>query len=305
MHLIKGNVECSSCHNPHIQSTDKLSPNFLVLDNRKGAICLACHDANPRTVNGHDNPLAMWSTGVHATSGTLVNPAAALGGYATISDFACQSCHSQHNAGGAVGLLRSANETDCVVCHSGGNSTSPVAPNVFVEFAKQGAHPFSTSNGAHTPSESVLLNQNRHATCADCHNSHSASQVVSFPIPPSIRASQNGVDGISGADGVTVLKPAINQYENCLRCHGTSTGKTTNLPAFGYLPVWVVTSIDPLNVIAQLSLTATSSHPVMHDRISPYPQPSLRSNMLNLDGVTPGRAMGTRILMQRLPQRRR
>jgi predicted CXXCH cytochrome family protein len=294
--LIKGNVECTSCHNPHIQSVDKLSPNFLVLDNRKGALCLACHDPNPRTVNGHDNPIAMWNSGIHATSGTLVNPAAALGGYATVADFACQSCHVQHGAGGAIGLLRSANETDCLVCHSGGINLSPIPPNVFVEFAKQGAHPFSTNGGSHTTGESVLLNQNRHATCADCHNSHSANQVVSFPPPPGIRASQNGVEGISAADGITVLNPAINQYDNCLRCHGTSTGKTTNPAVFGYLPVWVVTSIDPLNVIQQFNLTSTSSHPVLHDRNSPLPQPSLRSSMLNLDGVTPGRTMGVRIL---------
>jgi len=294
--LVKGNVECTSCHNPHIQSVDRLSLNFLVLDNRKGALCLACHEANPRTVNGHDNPIASWSTGIHATSGTMVNPAAALGGYATVGDYACQSCHVSHNAGGADGLLRLSNETDCLVCHNGGNTLSPVAPNVFVEFAKPGAHPFSTNNGSHAANESVLLNQNRHATCADCHNSHSANQVLSFPIPPSIRVSQNGVNGISAADGVTVQKPATNQFENCLRCHGTSTGKSTNQAVFGYLPSWAVTSIDPLNVIPQFSLTATSSHPVLHDRSSPFPQLSLRTNMLNLDGTTPGRTMGSRIL---------
>jgi predicted CXXCH cytochrome family protein len=292
--LIKGNIECSSCHNPHIQSADKLSLNFLVRDNAKGAICLACHDPNPRTVNGHDNPLAMWSAGIHATSGTLVNPTAALGGYATVSDFACQSCHAEHSAGG-TGLLRGRNENDCVVCHSGGNTLSPVAPNIFAEFAKQRVHPFSTSSGTHDPAESVLLNQNRHATCADCHNSHAASQVTSFGVPPQIRPSQSGVNGISAADGFTVVSPSVNQYENCLRCHGTSTGKTTNPAEYGYLPVWVVAGLDPLNVIPQFSVTSTSSHPVTHDSTSPYPQPSLRANMLNLDGVTPGRPMGTRI----------
>jgi len=34
----------------------------------------------------------------------------------------------------------------------------------------------------------------------------------------------------------------------------------------------------------------------MHDRSSPYPQPSLRPNMLDLDGSRQGRVMGTRIL---------
>ena len=51
-----------------------------------------------------------------------------------------------------------------------------------------------------------------------------------------------------------------------------------------------------LNLVPEFSQTATSSHPVMHDRSSPLPQPSLRANMLNIDGVTPGRIMGARIL---------
>jgi len=294
--LIKGNVECGSCHNPHNQGIDQRSPNFLVRDNLKGALCLACHATSARTVNGHDNPLAMWPTGIHATSGSMVNPVASLGGYATVAEFACLSCHVSHNAAANSGLLRTANEIDCLPCHNGGNNLSPAAPNVFVEFAKQTVHPFSSNTGSHDPGEAVLLNQNRHATCADCHNSHTASQVVSFPLPPAIRASQNGVNGISAADGMTVQKPAVNQYENCLRCHGTSTGKTTNRAMYGYLPTWVVSAVDPLNVIPQFSMSSTSSHPVTHDRTSPLPQPSLRANMLNLDGATPGRAMGARIL---------
>ena len=290
--LIKGNVECTSCHNPHIQAIDKQSQNFLVRDDVKGAVCLACHEINPRTVNMHDNPLAMWGPSAHANAGNLVNPNAGLGGYSTVAEFACLSCHLSHGGGGAARLLRSANETDCAVCHSGGLALSPPAPNIFAEFAKQGQHPFSTATGSHDANEDVLLNQNRHATCADCHNPHSADPVLAFPLPPAIRASQNGIPGISATDGVTVLRPAVNQYENCLRCHGTSTGKTTNPAVYGYLPVRAVAGPDPLNVIPEFSVTATSSHPVFHDRTSPLAQPSLRANMLNLDGATPGRAMG-------------
>ena len=57
-----------------------------------------------------------------------------------------------------------------------------------------------------------------------------------------------------------------------------------------------VSAGDPLNMIPQFAVTATSSHPVMHARSSPLPQPSLLTNMLNLDGITQGRAMGTQIL---------
>jgi hypothetical protein len=101
--------------------------------------------------------------------------------------------------------------------------------------------------------------------------------------------------GISGVDGVTVINPSVNQYENCLRCHGSSTGKVVN-PVFGYLPVRTVSAGDPLNMIPQFALTSSSSHPVMHDRTSALAQPSLLTNMLNVDGVTQGRVMGARIL---------
>src|SRR5208337_4808574 len=40
--LINGNVECTSCHNPHVQKTDPTG-NFLVVDNTGGALCTACH----------------------------------------------------------------------------------------------------------------------------------------------------------------------------------------------------------------------------------------------------------------------
>ena len=119
--------------------------------------------------------------------------------------------------------------------------------------------------------------------------------VQNLPLPPATRASQNNVAGISGVDGVTIVNPALNQYENCLRCHGTSIGKAED-PLAGYLPRWAVAAADPLNVILQFSASASSSHPVTHDRTSGLPQPSLRANMLDLDGATYGRSMGTRIL---------
>jgi len=42
--LINGNVECTSCHNPHVQAKDPVSQNFLVKDSSNGQLCLACHD---------------------------------------------------------------------------------------------------------------------------------------------------------------------------------------------------------------------------------------------------------------------
>jgi len=295
--LINGNIECTSCHNAHVEATDLVALHFLVRDGSKGQLCLACHTSVNRRVNNQSNYLVGWTTSVHASVGNKIASQSGvnLGAYPTVALNACASCHMSHNAPGAARLLRGKNENDCSACHGTGGNISPVAPNVFAEFAKAG-HPFSTVGGAHDEAESALLNQNRHATCVDCHNPHAALQVTAFLPPPAIRPSQTGIEGISATDGITVLNPSLNQYENCLRCHGTSTGKTVVPATYGYLPVRAVAAVDPLNVIPQFSLLATSSHPVTHDRTSPYPQPSLRAFMLNEDGVTAGRAMGTRIL---------
>ena len=295
--LINGNIECTTCHNAHVEARDQVGLNFLVRDSSGGQLCLACHAPGNRTVNNQSNYVAGWTNSVHATAGnkTANQNGVNLGVYATVALNACASCHMAHNAPGAARLLRGKNENDCIACHGGGGNMSPAALNVSAEFAKA-AHPFSTGSGSHDAAESALLNQNRHATCVDCHNPHSALQVTAFLPPPALRPSQNGVEGINATDGVTVLNPAVNQYENCLRCHGSSTGKTTLPATFGYLPIWAAAYGDPLNVIPQFAQAAISSHPVTHDRTSPYAQPSLRAFMVNEDGLTPGRAIGARIL---------
>lgn len=290
--LVNNTIECTTCHQPHFQNIDTIAARFLVRDSSNAALCLACHDPN-RVVPGQVNYLAGWAISIHATATNGVQGTPYVGSYATVGQNACISCHMPHNAFGPVRLLRGPDEQDCITCHNGSN-TQPPAPNVFAEFAKTG-HPFATGNNLHDRAEDVLLNNNRHSTCADCHNPHATQQVTSFGLPPGIRPSQNSVAGISQADGVTVINPAVNQFENCLRCHGVSTGKVADTQKYGYLPVWVVAAGDPLNIIPQFAATSTSSHPVTHDRSSPLPQPSLRAQMLNLDGITPGRSMGTRI----------
>jgi predicted CXXCH cytochrome family protein len=289
--LIDGNIECTSCHNPHVQAIDKVSLNFLVKDSSNAQMCLACHDPT-RTMSGQVNPLAGWATSAHAMATNKVSMQANLGSYGTVATNACLSCHEPHNAQGPMRLLRQPNEQDCIACHNGSSNLNPAIANVYAEFAKIG-HPFPLGNNLHDAAESVLLNNNRHSTCADCHNGHSSDQVTLFPPAPAIRISQNGVAGISATDGITIVDPSVNQYENCLRCHGTSSGKVAN-PIYGYLPVRAVSAGDPLNVIPQFAATATSSHPVTHTRSSQLPQPSLLPTMLDLSGgTTHGRAMGT------------
>jgi len=386
--LINGNVECTSCHNPHVQNIDPNNSNFLAINNTNSALCLACHNTQTPTasgmgltnvaaashvtlaaadssemmashasyprlmsvglqlgqsapassresfVDGWDgeaavktvgarstassttnkaNPLAGWSTSIHAkatnkvarlapvqiSSAVSVNAKQmSLGPYGTVARNGCSSCHAPHNAQGGDALLLAPGDLACISCHNGTSNVSPAAPNIYAEITSpKTAHSITAAaaNNVHSPTESDVLNHNRHATCVDCHNPHSSQQVVVFPPAPALRPSQGRVVGISATDGVTVLSPAVNQYENCLRCHGNSTGKQAKAN-FGYLPVRLASGGDPLNVIPQFDTTATSRHPVMHDRGSPFAQPSLRPNMLNLDGRTQGRSMGSRIL---------
>jgi len=298
--LIYGNVECISCHNPHVQAKDLISQNFLVKDSSSGQLCLACHDPT-RQISGQVNPLADWPVSAHAQSTDQVSAQAQAGSYSTVSGNACISCHAPHDGAGMARLLRGQNEQDCIACHNGANvSGMPAYANVFSEYASNKiGHPFPTATNPHDAAEGVLVNSNRHATCVDCHNSHGSQIVGAFPVPPALRISQKDIAGINESDGVSVLTPAINQYQNCLRCHGTSTGKQA-LATYGYLPVRAVSGSDPLNVISQFAVGSTSSHAVMQVSTGALPQPSLLGTMLNLNGGASTRVMtqggGTQIL---------
>jgi len=295
--LVKGNVECTSCHNPHVQFIDKLSQNFLVRDGADSQICLSCHEANARTVGSKTNPLAGWSASIHAQTDNAISNTN-LGSYATVAHDGCLSCHMPHKSGAEARLLRGpvpppvdtdAATQSCMTCHNGSGNISPAIPNIYSEFSKKG-HPFPQGTNVHDAAESTLLNNNRHATCVDCHNPHASQQTANFTAAPEVRLSETSVPGISGDDGTTVLNPAVNQYEICYRCHGSSGGKPTTSP-LGYLPTWASSVAgDPFDVRQQFSTSAVSSHPVQH-KSSGTVEPSLLPNMLMLDGQTPGRSL--------------
>ncbi|MFB3915346.1 MAG: cytochrome c3 family protein [Terriglobales bacterium] len=297
--FINGNIECTTCHNPHVQAADKDLPKFLVRENAYGALCLTCHDTTARTVSMQTNALAQWPTSIHAKSAAQVAPNAGLGNYSSVAEFACLSCHVSHNATGPQ-LLRTpvpplpnmdSISQSCITCHDGSNRLIQPIANILADFQKIG-HPLTTGKDAHSATEPAVLSESRHVTCADCHNAHASNQTTIFNQPPELRPSQNGVAG-AGADGSALSGPATKQYENCLRCHGNSTAKGS-VKSLGYLPARVVFAGDPYNLIPQFGSSATSSHPVMRDSTL-VSQPSLRPFMWDLMGRTQMRSMGTRI----------
>jgi predicted CXXCH cytochrome family protein len=321
--LIGGNIECTSCHNPHVQAKDLAAQYFLAKDSSNGAMCFACHDPN-RVVQDQTNPLADWGTSIHATSNANVQNLP----YQTLSANACFSCHTDHNAGGASWLLRSAGDQDCLSCHSGtggaagGANLNPVgrnaaarAPmlvgpaktrlslNISAEYSKIG-HPISSGRtplqlqpAARKRGETLSASPNTpiQSGCTDCHEPHAIGSSGALALAPAVRASQKGAWGVSEKDGVTIVRPAQYQFQTCLRCHGANWTKPTRASKYGYSPTRLAFAAAPHNVIPQFGANAGSSHPVFHPRSSPLPQPSLLPYMWNLNGTTQGRAMGAQI----------
>ena len=321
--LINGNIECTSCHNAHVQAKDLVAQYFLAKDSSAGAMCLACHDPN-RVVTGQTNPLAGWPASIHATSNATVQNLP----YPTLSVNACFSCHSDHNAPGAADVLRGVGDQVCLNCHSGAMgaptpaSLSPMARNMAApppslvgpakamtslniagEYNKIG-HPMLTANtpvGAQASTrtraqaQSVSPNTPTQSGCTGCHDPHSVAAIAVLAAAPAVRASQNGVWGVSEKDGVTIVRPAQYQFQTCLRCHAGQSKKFTDSSKYGYNPVRLASVGDPLNVIPQFGASAGSSHPVFRPRSSSLPQPSLLPSMMNLNGTAQGRAMGTQI----------
>jgi predicted CXXCH cytochrome family protein len=298
--LVGNNIECRTCHDVHNQYRDLRSPKFLVRDNTRGDLCFACHDVSARTVGGINNSLTAWPGSAHALSTVAVAPKAQLGGYSTVNEFACSNCHSSHNALG-MGLLRqnpnrplNIDDTSqaCFTCHDGSDNLVQPLLNVVGTFNGPQGHPFSDAGNPHTTNEPVALDRNRHTTCADCHNSHAAQATTIFSATPVLRPSQFGVAGVT-LEGLPIAT-ATNQYENCLRCHGTSQNKQS-LSTYGYMPARALFSGDTLDVSLQFAHGATSSHPVMRDAGN-LARPSLLKSMWNIDSTVQGRAMSLRIL---------
>ena len=148
--LEKGQVQCNSCHDPHIREASdptvnikflrlnrfqKVSPNSTAFDETNDIICLACHDK------------AGWMGSAHAVSQvaneTYTTSAANLREFPNgtqVWESACLACHDTHTVTGSRRLLRegtdgptgpngaklggsAAIEETCFACHSSDGGT--------------------------------------------------------------------------------------------------------------------------------------------------------------------------------------
>jgi len=199
-----GDMQCSSCHEPH----SNLYPMFLRMDFVDGSdfgsqLCLACHDKFGWAfagTNKHRDSLATLKAGTtpwHITGLDPTHPLNPTTDIDTVQENACESCHRSH--GGDINgrlLKENAEEAMCLVCHGGAGANGNVSDdadttyNIQPYFEKPYAHPIAYT-GRHLPIRETAgvirrvredkdnLRDFRHSECQDCHNPHFGQEGVS------------------------------------------------------------------------------------------------------------------------------
>jgi len=303
--LVAGKLQCSSCHDPHNETTDAVQGNFLVKRNQASSICLSCHEPTG------------WNNSAHKQSPDLTEDAkytslqGAHTGYIGMANNACESCHRPHAPGVPQRLVKFPEETVCYQCHDG----SVANLNIKAEFTtKTYRHPVMTTPSVHDASESPNSTQSplpetsastqRHAECFDCHNSHATQAALpgSPAVAPSVSPPLFGVKGQSSTNAFLIQ--STNEYEVCFKCHGDSANKpqtgdiTLTGTGFGRNPMRQtdftgLSLTNPLPTRANTRLeftTRLSFHPVTQAaNLSTGPSgdvPSLRPYIVASDGVT-------------------
>lgn len=242
-------VHCTACHDPH----NNRQGDFLHITERRGALCVTCHDLNG------------WERSAHANSprptvGRSVDPTERLK-YSTVGDNACGVCHKVHTAPKAERLLRFPRSADnCINCHDG----TGAGADILSEIRKTSGHADNRRADAHDAAERSRA-MRVHVTCVDCHNPHAAqsSRVagainIRGPAPAPADGTLAFVKGVS-ASGREVAQ-ATFAYEICFRCHADQAGRTRSQ---------IIRQSPESNTRLEFQLTNPSFHPVLGPRRNP------------------------------------
>ncbi|WP_373071342.1 hypothetical protein [Sulfurimonas sp.] len=250
-------VECSSCHDPHVEGSTTESNKFLHVDSEAThagnfvATCTSCHQKDG------------WDLGVHKTppgSPNYSDPAVlAKYGTSSVAEMGCANCHTPHNAEGVPYINRKQLGNTCFqgaastveggACHGVGG-----AKDIQSVLTRTYVHPVvasSTGDSNHTNLDSLYgtgdvdmqgkggmsWDNNKHAVCMDCHNPHQAqpgTHIVDGSWYGEPGASTNLVSNVlKGVPGVeptwptawtqpttfTTKKEAEKEYQICFKCH--------------------------------------------------------------------------------------
>lgn len=248
------NLECSSCHDPH----DNTYGNFIKTDPVAGALCNLCHNITEWPNCSHAVSGATWN-------GELPDPWPNTE-WTTVSENACDNCHTPHGGSGPYWLMKSSAEEDnCLICHNG----NVAQKDIQTELTKPSTHPVENYNQIHHPDEDLIL-MDEHVECSDCHNPHEVNNATASA--PYVTGRLTGVRGID-KDGNAILTSNY-EYEVCLKCHKYAISTQTTY----------VTRRDVQSSIRlEFSETNPSYHPVygpgantnVPSLISPYTENSI------------------------------
>lgn len=233
VHLDRNNeLQCTACHDPH----DDTYGNFLVRSDRRGDLCLSCHEKVRWTSSWHSKSSATWN-------GNPPDPWPESDD-ASVSDNACRNCHDPHTAAQPSWLAQRVEEDLCLACHN----TNVASDDVDAEFAETYRHPIKLTMDVHDPKEDPLTAP-RHVECTDCHNPHQVDQKPGVS-PPDATGALYGVNGIT-ADGLPVDEVQF-EYEVCFKCHGDSTDAVQAIPR----------TAGEINTRLEFRSDAISFHPI-------------------------------------------
>lgn len=242
-----GQVQCTSCHDPHDEWGDPAAGKFLVRP--ESVLCSSCHSG----------PISA-AAGTHASSQAPFRDPA-TGRTRTMAEAGCTVCHVSHAGAPGNRLLRPDRGGDglCLECH-GVSGAKPIAGDV----QKPSSHALHGGNhdaaeGPDAPSIRAMPERSagaeRHVACVDCHDPHASN-----PMPSQGAAVGGALAGVWGIDlGGQPVSPARNEYEVCLKCHGDSANKPQ---AFGLRRDGVRRAEEDTNLRLVFAPGAASSHPV-------------------------------------------
>ncbi len=253
-------VHCTTCHDPH----NNILGDFLRITDRRGAICLTCHDLRGWRGSSHSRSNAR-------VTGRSVDPREPLK-YRTVADNACLTCHKIHSATERERLLRFRHEeSNCLNCHDG----SVARTNILADIRKRSAHQVFLRTGIHDPAEDPVTAR-RHVECADCHNPHAVRPVTSTnPLGSRGLLTSPANLFVPGIDrnGVRVASARFT-YEVCFRCHADNASRRRSK---------IQRQVYQTNVRLEFQTNNQSFHPVVGSRrnrdvvslISPFREGSM------------------------------
>jgi predicted CXXCH cytochrome family protein len=242
-------LQCTTCHNPH----DNTYGNFLVMSNRRSAMCVACHEMSGWSLSTHESSTALTLV---ANDSYLQNSE-----YATMVENGCLNCHRPHSAGGHERLLHFArSEDNCLNCHDGSVASS----NLRTDLSKFSRHDVFRYNGIHDLTESPLTAP-QHVECVDCHNPHAVQGAPAQP--PVVPGAMRGVSGVTISGSVT--QQVQYEYEVCFKCHADNPNRIQSS---------ITRQITQTNCRLEFDPAAASFHPVVAPGLNPN-VPSLKPPM--------------------------